>query len=79
MQQPTTLRSRNASNVEQAAPKRTDTSVQHNKVHGGISDDEWERMARAMYAYRLGTMTFLEMLSAWEDVLGIPHPPISEQ
>jgi hypothetical protein len=77
MQRPTTPRSKNASNVDQTALKRTDTSAQYDKVHSDISDDDWERLARAMYAYRLGTMTFLEMLSVWEDILGIPHPPIS--
>ncbi len=48
-------------------------------VPGKLSAEEWELLARAFYAYRLGAMTFLDLLAAWEDILGIVHPPTTDQ
>jgi hypothetical protein len=46
----------------------------HNRGAGKISMSDWERMARVLYAYRLGTIGFLDMLAAWEKTLGIEPP-----
>jgi hypothetical protein len=40
--------------------------------------DDWERMVRALYAYKFGTISFLDMLETWENALGIEPPKISE-
>ncbi|HEU5378100.1 MAG TPA: hypothetical protein VFV38_21975 [Ktedonobacteraceae bacterium] len=64
------------------SPEFTDrkpSNAEYNGVPGNVSVDDWERMVRALYAYRLGTMSFLDMLAAWEDVLGISHPSTPEQ
>jgi hypothetical protein len=50
-----------------------------NSEPGKLSAEDWEQMMRALYAYRLGGMSFLDLLTAWEDILGIAHPPTTDQ
>ncbi len=36
-----------------------------------VSVDAYERMCAALYAYRFGTIGFLELLTRFEEILGI--------
>ena len=65
------------SKVVYISPKFTNgeaSDAVNNRESGKLSVDDWERMVRALYAYRLGTIGFLDMLAAWEKVLGIEPP-----
>jgi hypothetical protein len=44
-----------------------------------VSAEDWDKMMRALCVYRLGGMGFLELLAAWEDILGIVHPLTIDQ
>jgi hypothetical protein len=46
----------------------------YNRGASKLSLDDWEKMMRALYAYRLGTIGFLDMLAVWEKTLGIEPP-----
>ncbi len=65
------------SKVTYVSPKFTD-GEELNGISDGTSSKvslgDWERMVRALYAYRLGTIGFLDMLAVWEKVLGIEPP-----
>jgi hypothetical protein len=54
------------------------SNVTYNGKSDKISIGDWERMARALYAYRLGTIEFLDMLAVWEKVLGIEPPQMGK-
>lgn len=49
-----------------------------------VNDEEqlpyvlYERMCVAIYAYRFGTISFLELLDRLEDILGIEPPQINK-
>ena len=49
------------------------------EVAGKISVGDWEKMVRALYAYRLGTIGFLDLLARWEGALGIKPPQANEK
>ena len=59
----------------------TDTQEPGDKVSAEtlstVSVDNLEKMCRALYAYRFGTIGFLDMLAAWEKALGIEPPQIN--
>jgi hypothetical protein len=40
-----------------------------------IPQHAYEAMCRALYAYRFGTISFLELLDKFEEVLNIRPPP----
>jgi hypothetical protein len=40
-----------------------------------ISVDTYERMCALLYAYRFGTISFLELLDKFEEMLNIRPPP----
>lgn len=44
-----------------------------------VSAEDWDKIMRALFVYRLGGMSFLELLAAWEDILGIARPPTTDQ
>lgn len=54
------------------------SNATYNGRSGKISIGDWERMARALYAYRLGAIGFLDMLAVWEEVLGIEPPQMDK-
>ena len=68
-----------ASDAVYVSPEFTKRKSGPSGVPGKLSAEDWELLARAFYAYRLGTMSFLDLLAAWEDVLGITHPPADGQ
>ena len=37
-----------------------------------ISDADYEQMYRLLMAYRFGSITFLELLKKWKEILGLP-------
>ena len=44
------------------------------KTSRAVSVDVYERMCAALYAYRFGTIGFLELLTRFEEILGIEPP-----
>ncbi len=41
--------------------------------------DTYERMCSALYAYRFGTIGFIDLLRRFEEILGIKSPRIDNQ
>ena len=41
------------------------------KTSSAVSVDAYERMCATLYAYRFGTIGFLELLTRFEEILGI--------
>jgi hypothetical protein len=39
-----------------------------------VSIEAYERMCAALYAYRFGTISFLDLLTRFEEILGIEPP-----
>jgi hypothetical protein len=59
--------------------RATSTIEARRTRRGKVSAEDWDNMVRALCIYRLGGMSFLDLLTAWEDILGIAHPPTTDQ
>jgi hypothetical protein len=44
------------------------------RVAATISVDDYESMVKALYAYRFGSIGFLDLLAKFEEILGIKSP-----
>lgn len=56
-----------------------ETSPEEIKEERQLPLDTYERMCAALYAYRFGTIAFLDLLARFEEILGIETPQPAAQ